>query len=991
MRVKKSSILNLVENISLGEHLKRHLEIKRSGTNSVSKCPFHQDSSPSLYIYSDHYHCFACQAHGNIIDYEMHRTGQGFKECVESLARTYRVHLEYDASAQEEKNTELREITQRQSDFLERCQAFFTKNLLANAQPIYERFFAHLGNTGNAAELQHFFASLDATLVSSLKLISESHMPDNQPLELSFNAGYERVAHYLTFPIYKENGRLCGFLFKPEQAEEPCYRLAFHRFISVALPWQQARAATTQEKFLLVTHTFADGLCLLTKGFQNTVVCPQNKLDIYLAKNFSKKVDRIFLVLPLTRAGKAFAWQTFQNLILFADVSVYVHFIHPQARQKTDFILEQSAEHIQKWIFCAEKLSQKVTELIVSTATQSAEKISLFQKKILPVLNKIEDRERKKAILIDIAKKHFNTNNIDIFFQKAEALVTPVAQKEKEPTASPPVQELKSVLKRSILFYHKLLMTESGKEAREYLLKRGLTEEHMVQWQLGYCPTPTALANKAKKGIIPTALLLELGLVRKGKFDHSLYDFYHDRITLPIRNHTGEIVALAGRIFKKDTHEKTFAKYINSPENALFSKSEILYHFSQALNAIHAQQFVIVVEGYFDCISLSNHGIENVVAVMGSALTFTHLAALFKVTKRILICFDADAAGQNAAKRSFVSSFAFPNLTLEYIDLKAAKDPDELVQTLGKEGFLSQLKHHTTFLHEKILNWIEQKSRDQEDLKKNIELELGALFLGENTSLRLEVSQLLREKYNIDWKHLAAHKSPAGKREAPLSALAAATSIPHKPPTWEVKTPLEVKLLLALVHAQFDGLPLRMRNVILNQQGEHEEDERICALSLQTQMSPLGFETLLELCSVMTEEPHTSLLERGNGIANDLTPTSKIILFYALGSLEGLMPFGLQELLRDSLSTHNSMVLSRDLWDTRNSNFLKFQLRNIKLACQSGVLTSFLADALLQIEVDYIDSSLKTSSSFHFDSEVDAQFSYLVSERERRRRIFGGF
>lgn len=990
MRVQKSSILNLVENISLGEHLKRYMEIKRSGTNAVSKCPFHQDSSPSLYIYSDHYHCFACKAHGNIIDYEMHRTGQGFKECVESLARTYRIHLEYDSSVQEEKNLELREITQRQSDFLERCHGFFKKNFPLPANQTYGRFFTHLGNTGTTQGLRDFFSTLDPSLTSSLKLISESQGPGNPPVELSFNTGYEQISEHLAFPIYKESGRLCGFLLKPEQNDDSFYRMAFHRFLSVALPWQQARVATAQEKYLLVTHTFADAMLLFERGFQNTVVCPQNKLDTYLAKNFSKKVDRVFLVLPLTRAGKAFAWQTFQSLISFADISVYVQFIHPQAQQKSDFILKQSSEHIQKWIFCAEKLSQKITELMLSTATQTAEKISLFQKKILPVLNKIEDRERKKAILLDIAKRHFNTENIDIFFQKIPDSIPAAAAVEKNADPKPPVQELKSVLKRATVFYHRLLMTESGKEAKQYLLQRGLTEEQIVRWQFGYCPTSTALANKAKKGVISAALLLELGLVRKGKFDHSLYDFYHDRIILPIHNHAGEIVALAGRIFKKDADEKTFAKYINSPENALFAKSEILYHFSHALKAIHSQQFVIVVEGYFDCISLANQGIENVVAVMGSALTTAHLSELFKVTKRILICFDADNAGQNAAKRSFVASFAFPDLLLEYIDLKTAKDPDELVQTLGKDGFLNQLTHHTTFLYEKVVNWIAQKSRDQEDLKKNIELELGALFQGENGALRREVSQFLQEKYNLDGKHLA-HKGPASKRETPALPVAS----PHTPtltsPAWAVKTPLEVKLLMALVHAPFDVLPQRLRNVILNQHGENEEDERICALSLQSQISPLGFETLLELCSVMTEEPGASLLEGGVEKIKNLSPTSQIMIFYASGSLEGLMPFGLQELLRDSLSTHNSMVLSRDLWDTRNSNFLKFQLRNIKLACQSGVLTSFLADALLQIEVDYIDSSLKTFSSFHFDSEVDAQFRYLVSERERRRRIFGGF
>lgn len=91
------------------------MEIKRSGGNAVAKCAFHQDSSPSMYVYSEHYHCYACKAHGSIIDYEMHRTGHSFREVVEALASQYQIPLEYETTAEEKK------ILKKQND-LKNCK-----------------------------------------------------------------------------------------------------------------------------------------------------------------------------------------------------------------------------------------------------------------------------------------------------------------------------------------------------------------------------------------------------------------------------------------------------------------------------------------------------------------------------------------------------------------------------------------------------------------------------------------------------------------------------------------------------------------------------------------------------------------------------------------------------------------------------------------------------------------------------------------------------
>lgn len=119
MRIKKSSIEHIIRSVPLHDHLKNYMELKRSGMHYVAKCAFHQDQSPSMYVYPDHYYCFSCKAHGSIIQYEMHRSGSSFKETVEHLGQIYRVPIDYEENENYEKYKEKNELLQKQEVFLQ--------------------------------------------------------------------------------------------------------------------------------------------------------------------------------------------------------------------------------------------------------------------------------------------------------------------------------------------------------------------------------------------------------------------------------------------------------------------------------------------------------------------------------------------------------------------------------------------------------------------------------------------------------------------------------------------------------------------------------------------------------------------------------------------------------------------------------------------------------------------------------------------------------
>jgi DNA primase len=214
-----------------------------------------------------------------------------------------------------------------------------------------------------------------------------------------------------------------------------------------------------------------------------------------------------------------------------------------------------------------------------------------------------------------------------------------------------------------------------------YLKQRGLTGESAARFALGVAndewqPLATAFTD------YQDALLVEVGLVisNEGK----RYDRFRDRVMFPIRNERGQVIAFGGRIMQKGE-----PKYLNSPETPLFHKGRELYGLFEHRRAIQGEDQVLVVEGYMDVVMLDQHGVDNAVATLGTAITSDQAARLLRLANEVVFAFDGDAAGRKAAWRALENSLpqARDGKLLSFLFLPDGEDPDSFVRTQGAEAF----------------------------------------------------------------------------------------------------------------------------------------------------------------------------------------------------------------------------------------------------------------------------------------------------------------
>ena len=233
-------------------------------------------------------------------------------------------------------------------------------------------------------------------------------------------------------------------------------------------------------------------------------------------------------------------------------------------------------------------------------------------------------------------------------------------------------------LKAAQQFSHNL-NSSAGKVAREYLQSRGISEEAIKHFRLGFAPdTWRSLTDYIEGSGSSLKLAEQAGLIVAGK-DESFYDRFRGRLIFPIENVFGEIVAFGGRIV-----EKGEPKYLNSPESSVYIKGKNLYGLNKAKEKIRKQGFALIVEGYLDLISLWNAGISNVVATLGTALTREHLELLRRYTLNVVALFDPDEAGKKALDRS-LELFLSMNMHAKALILPDGCDPDDYVKKYGKE------------------------------------------------------------------------------------------------------------------------------------------------------------------------------------------------------------------------------------------------------------------------------------------------------------------
>jgi len=236
-------------------------------------------------------------------------------------------------------------------------------------------------------------------------------------------------------------------------------------------------------------------------------------------------------------------------------------------------------------------------------------------------------------------------------------------------------------------FHENLVKGKAGAPARDYLQGRGIDIRIAKDWQIGFAPLSwDAFLKWALDRGYQQRLLLESGLITRREEsggDDRGYDRFRNRIMFPIHNDVGEVIAFSGRILDKDAET---AKYVNSPETPLFRKGRVLFGLHKTKRGLIEADCAIVCEGQLDLITLFEAGIRNVVAPQGTAFTEDQARILKRFVSEVVLCFDADAAGQKAAERS-IEALLQNNLAVRVAEMPAGEDPDSVVRQRGREDF----------------------------------------------------------------------------------------------------------------------------------------------------------------------------------------------------------------------------------------------------------------------------------------------------------------
>ncbi|HEY8159701.1 MAG TPA: DNA primase [Methylobacter sp.] len=271
---------------------------------------------------------------------------------------------------------------------------------------------------------------------------------------------------------------------------------------------------------------------------------------------------------------------------------------------------------------------------------------------------------------------------------------------------------LYTLMEQVAAFYtEQLRASNEGKKAAKYLKNRGVTGDCAGDFMLGYAPDEwKALATRFDQ-----KLLLEAGLL-VSKENGQLYDRFRGRIMFPIRDKRARIIGFGGRVL-----DNSLPKYLNSPETSLFHKGKEVYGLHELLQKNAKPQRILIVEGYMDVITLAQFGIHYAVAALGTAASHAHLDLLFRFSSELVLCFDGDNAGREAAWRAMESAFSSlkDGRQIRIMLLPQNHDPDSLVREEGVDGFIGRVQTAETlseyfFGHfSKELNLSEMEGRAQ--------------------------------------------------------------------------------------------------------------------------------------------------------------------------------------------------------------------------------------------------------------------------------------
>jgi DNA primase len=242
-------------------------------------------------------------------------------------------------------------------------------------------------------------------------------------------------------------------------------------------------------------------------------------------------------------------------------------------------------------------------------------------------------------------------------------------------------------------WFEEQLRGPEGAVAREYLTGRGLNDEGIKKFRIGYAPDSFNALRDRLSGMADAETLRASGLLSsKEQGDGSqgpLYARFRKRVMFPICNESGRVIAFTARTL--ETGDKAGPKYINSPETPLYSKGMVLFNLDKAKAAIRQYEFALLVEGQMDCISVFLRGIQNVIATSGTAFTEPQVALLRRHTQQVVVNFDPDAAGSNAAEKS-IALLTEEGFAIKIVTLDGGLDPDRYIRERGVEAYTAALR-----------------------------------------------------------------------------------------------------------------------------------------------------------------------------------------------------------------------------------------------------------------------------------------------------------
>ena len=296
-------------------------------------------------------------------------------------------------------------------------------------------------------------------------------------------------------------------------------------------------------------------------------------------------------------------------------------------------------------------------------------------------------------------------------------------------------------------FYQQSLKQPVGAPAREYLSQRGLSEDVIAHFAIGFAPPGWDNAFKRfGKNADDKASLIDAGMLVTNDNGRS-YDRFRERVMFPIRDKRGRVIAFGGRVLGDGT-----PKYLNSPETEIFHKGRQLYGLYEAQLKHPTPLRLLVVEGYMDVVALAQFGIDYAVASLGTSTTADHIQLMFRATDNVVCCYDGDRAGREAAWRALET--ALPYLSdgrqLRFMFLPDGEDPDTLVRKEGKEAFEQRMEQAlplSTFLFESLMPQVDLSSPDGRTKLSMLALPLIRQVPGE--TLRMYLRQQLGNKLGI--------------------------------------------------------------------------------------------------------------------------------------------------------------------------------------------------------------------------------------------------